>query len=292
MAAAVPARHRDGVAGLLATIDRWLSAGRREGVAENLDRLRSWGHPLARESADRSALARAMFRSYHVGLLEYAAASRLRRAAPPLRIAGAERLYRALRAGRGAVLTLPHLGNWERIGLGLSRYGFRLHAVTGVQFHPFVASAVRERKERARMSVSTPADGFMPLLRTLRAGGIVALLADGDVYSRALPLRFFGAPTPIPTGPALLARRANAPIVHVYCVRERQGRDCLHVDSLDYPDRALSLADDVARMTEGVARAMERAIAGHVRQWCIFRPLAAPAPLDARAADARVLHVA
>lgn len=292
VAGAVPPRSREFVAGVMAAVDRYVSIGRREGLAENLERLASWGHPQAREPKDRDALARAIFRSYHLGILEHAAACRRWRGAPALRLSGTERLYRALHAGRGVVLTSPHLGNWERTGLGLAHIGFRLHAVTGVQFHPAVAAAVRERKERAKILVSTPRDGFLPLLRTLRAGGIVLLLSDGDIYARAATVRFFGAPTPIPIGPALLARRANAPIVHGYGVREPDGRDHFHFESLDYPDHSLSLADDLTRMTEGVARAMERAIAAHPAQWCIFRPLVEAALPVVRSATARPAHVA
>jgi KDO2-lipid IV(A) lauroyltransferase len=288
-AAAVPPRWRDFVAGRMAAIDRDLSVGRREGLRENLERLAAWGHPRARREEDRDALERAMFRSYHLGLLEYAAAREARDANPPVRITGAERLYRALEAGRGAVITAPHLGSWERGGLALAKLGFRIHVVTGIQFHAAFAAAERDRKERARISVSTPDEGFVPLVRTLRAGGLVLLLADGDVFTRAMPFRFFGVPTPIPVGPALLARRTGAPIVHGYTVRDGGG-DRVVFESVDHPDRSLGLDADLRRLTEGVAGAMECAIAGHVPQWCIFRPLGGSATRIAPPAPATAVH--
>jgi KDO2-lipid IV(A) lauroyltransferase len=289
-ASAVPIRWRASAAAGLAAIDRAVSVARREGLRENLDRLAAWGHPLAGGAADRARLERAIFRSYHRGFLDYAAAGEAR-GPGALRIAGAERLYRALAAGRGAVVTAPHLGSWERAGLALARRGFRLHVVTGVQFHAAVTAAERHRKERARISVSTPEEGFLPLLRTLRAGGIVVLLADGDVRTRSVPIRFFGAPTPMPLGPANLARRAGAPIVHAYTIRDGDG-DLVVFESVDAPDPRRAHAEDLARLTEGMARAMERAIAAHPAEWCIFRPLAAPASPEAHAAHAGPVHAA
>ena len=145
--------------------------------------------------------------------------------------------------------------------------------MTGVQFHASVSRAARAAKERASILVSTPEDGFLPLLHTLRAGGIVVLLTDGDVYARALPAPFFGRTIPFPAGPALLARRSGAPLLHAHAECVGVDRLLLSVDGRDDSDRALPLAEDLARLTACVAAAQERAIAAHVGQWCIFRPL-------------------
>jgi lauroyl/myristoyl acyltransferase len=278
IAVALGPAGRCAAAGALAAIDRSVSAGRRDGLRANLERLGAWGHPLARTPGDRARTARAIFRAYHLGVIEHAAARGAGGGADAIEdvaFSGAERLYRALSEGRGAVVTAPHLGSWERAGIAIARLGFRVHVVTGVQYHAAVAAAVRERKERERLAVSTPEDGFLPLLATLRRGGLVVLLADGDVHRRSRSVRLFGAPCSIPVGPALLARRAGAPIVHAHAARDDRdhARDRISFDSSDRPDRALSVAADVARMTEGVARALERAIAAHLTEWCIFRPL-------------------
>lgn len=273
-AARLPEPLLDAAASLLAAIDGAFSASRREGLRHNLAAIAAWGHPLLSSESMRRDAARAVFRSYHRGCLDYLAHRRGAhgpRHAP--RFAGAERLYRAIAAGRGAVVTAPHLGNWELAGLTMARLGFRVHVVTGVQFHASVSRAVRAAKEADRIAVSTPEDGFLPLLRTLRSGGLVVLLADGDVSTRGGSVRFFGATAEFPVGPALLSRRAGVPIVHAYAVRERDGGQRIVFESVDRPDRSRPVAEDVARLTEGVVRALERAVAANVTQWCIFRPL-------------------
>lgn len=297
LAARLPEAAIEAIASLLAAVDGTFSASRREGLRHNLATIGAWGHPLLASEPLRRSAERAVFRAYHRGCLDYLAQRRGGRGGGrgPLaepRFTGAERLYRALAAGNGAVVTVPHLGNWELAGLTMARLGFRVHVVTGVQFHASVSRAVRSAKEADRIAVSTPEDGFLPLLRTLRGGGLVVLLADGDVFARGGSVRFFGALAEFPLGPALLARRAAVPIVHAYAVRESDGGQRIVFESVDRPDRSRPVAEDVMRLTEGMVRALERAIAANVTQWCIFRPLVGSGSETDAAAAPMVTHAA
>jgi KDO2-lipid IV(A) lauroyltransferase len=251
---------------------RW-SPGRRDAVLANLERIAEAGHPLLADPPARRLAARRMFEAHQLGWIEYLGRTASRKRAAEYRLSGTEHLYRAVAGGRGAVLSVPHLGNWELIGLALTRLGFQVHTVTGIQIHPSVTREVRALKERDGVRVSTPEDGFLPLVAALRSGGIVALMADGDVFSRSLPAEFFGRRVEFPAGPAILARRARVPIVHGHAVRTETGRHYISFDGVDEPDLSLALRDDLSRLTARVARTLERSIAAHVTQWCIFRPL-------------------
>lgn len=293
IAAFVPETALQAAASLLARLDSASSASRRQGLRHNLAAIALGGHPRLCSEALRRDAERDVFRSYHRGCLDYLAQRRGvsgPRGVP--RFTGAERLYRALASGRGAVVTVPHLGNWELAGLTMARLGFQIHVVTGVQFHAAVSRAVRAAKEADRIAVSTPEDGFMPLLRTLRRGGLVVLLADGDVFARGETFLFFGAPAEFPLGPALLSRRAGAPLVHAYAIRERDRGQRIVFESVDYPDPTCPVAEDVTRLTEGVVRALERAVAANVSQWCIFRPLVGTASEAGEANAPRATHAA
>lgn len=101
----------------------------------------------------------------------------------------------------------------------------------------------------------------------------MVLLVDGDVYARAVPAPFFGRRVPFPAGPALLARRSGAPVLHAHTERNGTDRLLISFDGLDAPDRTLPLTEDVTRLTARVAAAQERNIAAHVDQWCIFRAI-------------------
>ncbi|HEY2925146.1 MAG TPA: lysophospholipid acyltransferase family protein [Candidatus Eisenbacteria bacterium] len=248
---------------------------RRRAVESNLGWIAKSGRlPACRPPALRRT-ARSIFESYHRFVLEYLAQRSLdsRGLDTRFRFRGMEILYEALGRGRGAVVAAPHVGNWELAGIAIARLGFLVHVVTGVQFHARVTNAARRLKERERILVSTPDDGFRPLLHTLRRSGIVVLLTDGDVFTRSLKTEFFGRRVPFPTGPALLARRAGTALVHAHAERIASGDHVVAFDGMESPQPELPVKEDVRRMTRRVAFYQEKTITDHLDQWCIFRPL-------------------
>ena len=274
IAARIPPRAARALAGVLATLEYRLSPKRRAAVLANLAAIGASGHPLLARARNRDRTARAIFRSYHRFLFEFLAQHRLATAAAwhaSFRFSGMEMLYGALAQGRGAIVAAAHLGNWELAGLALARQGFQVHVVTGMQLHPLLHRGIRSLKEASGIAVSTPADGFLPLLETLRRGGVVVLLVDGDVYTRGVSTRFFGRTVPFPAGPALLARRSGAPLLHAHASRFGSTHR-VSFDGIDRSDPELPLKTDVVRLTSRVAAAQERNIAAHLGQWCIFRP--------------------
>lgn len=244
-------------------------------MLENLAWMGAAGLPSLERIEDRDRTARAIFENYQRFLIEFLGQSRAfgPGAGSPVRFAGAEALYEAMAAGRGAIVVAPHVGNWEWGALALARLGFQVHAVTGVQLGTALSPAVRALKESQGIAVHTPDDGFRPLVTALRRGGVVLLLTDGDVHARSVLVPFFGRAVPYPVGPALLARRSGAPIVHAHARRSATGAIVVSIDGVDAADRSLPLDGDVRRLTRRIAAVQEVTIARHVTQWCIFRPL-------------------
>jgi len=269
----VPPRAGRAIASVAAALEYRLRPARRAAVLSNLEMIGLAGHPRLVLRSDRERAARSVFRSYHRFVIEFLAQRALDRAGwdRAFRFSGMDVLYGAVSQGRGAIIAASHLGNWELSGLALARLGFQVHVVTGTQLHPALHGAVRALKEDAGIAVSTPDDGFVPLLETLRRGGLVVLLVDGDIYTRGVRARFFNRSVPFPAGPALLARRSGAPLLHAHTARSG-GHHQISFDGADAPDRALPLDRDLERLTERMAEAQERNIAAHVAQWCIFRP--------------------
>ncbi len=258
-----------------ARIEYAVSSRRRRAVRANLALIARTGHPSLDRPRDIARTAQSIFESYHRFLWEYFAQAALDSAAldSRFRFRGMELLYRALARGRGAVVSAPHVGNWELAGIAMARLGYPVHVVTGTQFHARFSRVARALKERERILVSTPSEGFSPLLRTLRRGGIAVLLTDGDIFVRSVDVSFFGRRVPFPAGPALLARRAGAALLHAHAERDRSDGHIVSFDEMDLPDPSLSLERDLKRLTQRAAEAQERTIAARIEQWCIFRPL-------------------
>ncbi len=275
LAPTLPRRAADSLARATASVEFAFRSKRRRAVESNLDWIAGSGKLTRDRSRSLGRTARSIFENYHRFVLEYLAQRSLdaRALDDQFRFRGMEILYEALARGRGAIVSAPHVGNWELAGIALARLGFRVHVVTGVQFHARLTGAARVLKERERILVSTPREGFRPLLRTLKRSGIVVLLTDGDVFVRSVETEFFGRRVAFPVGPALLARRSGAVLLHAHAERGAAGGHVVVFDGTMLPKPELSLKEDLRRITKGVAEAQERTIAAHLDQWCIFRPL-------------------
>ena len=137
---------------------------------------------------------------------------------------------------------------------------------------------------RARSASGVRLVGLEGARRELRAalgrGELVGVVGDRDIVGGGVSVPFFGAPAPLPVGPALLALESGAPI-HVAAVRRLRGeRFAGRLETIQAPDVATSRAGPVpgARAsrrccTQEVA-VFERLVADAPEQWwAVFFPI-------------------
>lgn len=186
-------------------------------------------------------------------------------------VEGRQALDEALAAGRGAILVTAHVGSWETGALYLRAAGCRLHVVAGVQLNRLLTGAVRRAKERHGIEVIGPEDSWRKLLRALRAGGVVALLVDGNVYTGGVEVVFFGAAARMPEGPARLARAAGAPVVAGSCRRIGRGRYRVRFERVIDAREAAEIPEPEA--LRRIYGAVEGIIRENADQWLLFRGL-------------------
>ena len=237
---------------------------------------------------ERLRVARRMMYSYNCMLFEFFRLPHLTRQEllSSIEVVGREDLERAVARGRGVVMCGTHIGNWELAAVALAHWGYRLHAVAGVQLSRWLTPAVRETKAELAIQTVAPEDGFRKLLRALEHGDLVALMVDGDLYSHGAPVEMFGRETRWPAGPGVLAQRTGAQVICGYCERVAAGRFRIRLEPALDP----AAFPTTAALNATIAQTAERHIREHVDQWCIFRPLweGSPAP----AADAAGVHEA
>lgn len=168
--------------------------------------------------------------------------------------------------GRGVVVPLPHMANWDWAGAWTCATGM-----------PLMTVAERLRPERLfdefvayrstlgmRILPLTGDDPVLPrLVEWVRAGGLVCLLGDRDLSGAGLEVQLCGRPARLPGGPAMLARRTGAPLVPV--TLHYVGDDMtltFHEPVPHAPGRAGLVA-----MTQGVADAFTEALREHPQDW-------------------------
>lgn len=187
---------------------------------------------------------------------------------------GYELLEAALSEGSGAIMAMPHLGGWEWSGFWLTRVkGFPVTAVV----EKLEPSALFEWFADLRRSFGFELVPLGPsagtaTTRALKANRVLALLCDRDLGGGGPEVEFFGERTTLPGGPATLALRTGAPILPAAVYFD--GPDNRHGVVLPRIEvrREGKLRDDVARITQDLAHALEDLIRRAPEQWHLLQP--------------------
>ncbi|OAR27437.1 phosphatidylinositol mannoside acyltransferase [Streptomyces sp. ERV7] len=185
-------------------------------------------------------------------------------------------LIDGLASGRGVVLALPHMGNYDLAGAWVTT---RLDT-------PFTTVAERLKpetlydrfvayRESLGMEVlpHTGGSAFGTLARRLRDGGLVCLVADRDLSASGVEVKFFGDTARMPAGPALLAQQTGALLLPVTLWYDgspvMQGR--VH-PPIDVPETG-TRAEKTSVMTQALADAFATGIAEHPEDWHMLQRL-------------------
>ena len=188
-------------------------------------------------------------------------------------IEGFERFRLEMAKGRGVVVVLPHVGSWEYGGRWLAQQGYPMTTVGELLEPPELFEWFTSQRGALGLTVMPPGPGTtVRLLDTLRAGRVVGLLADRDLVGNGVAVEFFGEKTTLPGGPALLALRSGAPLMTCAIYQRPGGRyHAIMQPPLD-STRTGPMRQDVQRLTEDAARALEHLIRVSPEQWHLFQP--------------------
>jgi KDO2-lipid IV(A) lauroyltransferase len=130
-----------------------------------------------------------------------------------------ELLAQNVASGEGAVIALPHAGNWDAAGAWVAANGWPIVTVAERLKPESVYRRFLHFRRSLGMEILPTVGGDRPafdvLEERLRAGYVVPLLADRDLTARGIEVDFFGGRTKMPAGPALLALRTGAPLYAV-----------------------------------------------------------------------------
>jgi KDO2-lipid IV(A) lauroyltransferase len=219
---ALPLRLADGLGRSVALLYRLLDGRRRRLVDRNL----ALAFP-EKSPSEVDRLAKQVFG--HLGSL---AADLFRSEKEPIErllsrieIIGLEHARAAAASGRGVFFSTPHFGNWEWAALATGAQGFPVTIVARPLDNPLLEARLTAMREKSGCHIVSKRDAARTLLRTLRSGGLVGILAD----QRAQPpdgmaVPFFGRPALTTTSIARLAGRTGALFLPVVCLRVAPGR--------------------------------------------------------------------
>ncbi|HEX9695586.1 MAG TPA: phosphatidylinositol mannoside acyltransferase [Actinomycetota bacterium] len=245
------------------------NAKQRAVVSENL-------RPIVGDGPDLAPTVRAAFHSYGRYWAEAFRLQDLSDAEMEARVdfEGAEVLDEVM-AGGGAVLGVPHLGNWDSAG----RYAanrWRLSAVAEVLrpkvlFDRFVA--YRRALGMTIIPLRRGEDVTAQCVERIKSSGdLLALVCDRDLSGRGIPVRMFGRTTTMPAGPAVVALRAGVPLLPGATFQAPDGRWRVCA----YPPVATGTEpetpEEIARIMQRLADVFEGILRQAPEQWHAFVP--------------------
>jgi KDO2-lipid IV(A) lauroyltransferase len=271
VARALPAPAAAGLATGLGAVFARTMKGRRRVVERNLQRVR--GQTLSPTEL-RQGVAEA-FHSYALYWMESFRLPDLSADELDARMTydGYPRIVEAVATGRGVIVALPHLGGWDFGGAWLASKGYPATVVVEALDPPELFEWFADfRRSLGLTIVPHGRDAGTAVLRTLRAGGVVGLVSDRDLEGNGVEVEFFGEKTTLPGGPATLALRTGAVLLPAAVYFE--GRD--HHRGMVLPaidtTKTGKLRDDVQRVTQDLAYALEDLIRRAPEQWHLMQP--------------------
>lgn len=182
---------------------------------------------------------------------------------------GLEHFLGAMEAGRGVIFLTGHIGAWELSVYAHSVYGYPSSFLARRIDNPLIEGlAERYRTMYGNRSIDKQ-HGVREVLRTLRQGGVVGILADlNALRDDGVFCQFFGVQASTTTGVATLALRTGALVVPGYLTwNEAVGRHILHFEPVVETVRTGDREEDVRLNTERYTLILEEIIRRYPDQW-------------------------
>ena len=249
----------------------WRRRGRRvRQLEKNLCRVLGKDEAAAETDEEIRRLSKRVLRSYFRYWLEVFRLPEMsrERIVSRMHVADDDRLFDALKTGRGVILALPHMGNYDHAGAWLVFMGCPFTTVMerlepASLFDRFVAF-----RESLGMEVlpHTGGGAFGTMARRLRAGGAICLVVDRDLTESGIDVQFFGKTARMPSVPAALAVQTGAVLLPVSLWYEGDNWRARIHEEISVPGEG-ERQSKVQAMTQRLAHEFEQAIAVHPQDW-------------------------
>lgn len=162
----------------------------------------------------------------------------------------------ALRAAdKPVIITGPHFGHWEFANILFGYAGFEFMIIATDIKNPEVDRVVNLLRERSGQKIIRKGNAILRMVKRLKAGKTVGFLVDQSLRPEkpSIVVKFFGLPVCVSTIHVELAIRTGAPIVHIWCYPEADGRYTMVTGKPIY----LTSADDIEEKVQETMKAFE-----------------------------------
>ena len=181
---------------------------------------------------------------------------------------GAENLRAALTGGKGAIVFLPHFGNWELLSLV---YGVlipnRAKAIAFPIKNTLLNAYIWQHREQLSLKLIPRKRAIRETLGALKNNQAVGFFADQNAGPEGVFVNFLGKPASAARGPAVLARKTGAPLLFSVSVRQPDDRHRVYISSPIHVKASDNLEQDVELYTTQMLAHLETYIHKYPEQW-------------------------
>jgi KDO2-lipid IV(A) lauroyltransferase len=182
---------------------------------------------------------------------------------------GLEHYLNAKAQGRGVILLTGHIGAWELSVFAHSIYGHPMSFLARRVDNPLVERLAESYRARYGNRSIDKKGSVREVLKTLKAGGVVGILADlNSSREEGVFCDFFGVQACTTAGVATLALRTGAAVVPGYLVWDEVAHT--HRLHFEQPIETINTGnqkDDVQANTARYTKAIESIIRQYPDQW-------------------------
>ena len=184
------------------------------------------------------------------------------------RIMGEDNLVRALNKGNGAILMSAHIGNWE-LGLQFLRCHFDrpINLVARRLKLSLLNDLIHFLRTRYGNKIIYSKGTFDIMVKTLRQGGILALMADLPRKKYSVEVNFMGHRARSAYVVALLALRCKSPVIPSFTYRDKDGCITPELGAPVKITRTGKMGADLQINTQRFSDIVEEAVHRRPDQW-------------------------
>ncbi len=180
----------------------------------------------------------------------------------------------------GAILALPHFGNWDLAGIIVAHSNIPIFSVAGIQHNPLTNEWMNNKRATGITILERSSIAMRGTLKRLQNHEVFAILPDVRMKTKDLEIDFLGGKANIGRGMASFAKKTSSPVLLAEVRRKSLFRHYLDIGEVIAPDPALDAEADIKRITQKVLSIIEAQIRKDPTQWFWYNKRWVLDPID------------
>jgi len=182
-------------------------------------------------------------------------------------------LDRNRKPGKGLLMVVPHMTNFDLVGRAVALNGMKLQILS----YPRPNSGYQRQNELRKLEniniTPMSIDAFRQASEFLKAGGAVVTGVDRPLNDGKYRPRFFGRPAALPVGHVRLAIKVKLPVVVISACRMPDGHYRVWAGDPIEMQPSDDLQEEITGNAETILAEVERGIRVAPEQWAMFYPV-------------------